>query len=144
MMRRDKGIITILTTLVAVVFSVAVHAATITVINLDGAGEGFNDPTPATPIGGNNGTTVGAQRLIAYQKALELWGKTLKSDVDIVVQGSFRRLNCTATGGTLAQAGALQIFANFPNAPLQGHCSACSWKLLMPMTRWEISTAPAQ
>ena len=95
--------------------------ANIVLNNVDKPDEGFNDPTPATPVGGNNGTTVGAQRLIAYEKALELWGKTLTSNATIVVQGSFAGLSCTAGGGVLAQAGALQIFANFPNAPLQGH-----------------------
>ena len=27
--------------------------ATITILNADGANEGFNDPTPAAPVGGN-------------------------------------------------------------------------------------------
>jgi hypothetical protein len=96
-------------------------AATMVLNNVDPAGVGFNDPTPAVPVGGNAGTTIGEQRLIAYRKALELWGKVLKSDVTIVVQGSFARLNCTSTGGTLAQAGAMQIFSDFPNAPLAQH-----------------------
>ncbi|HEY9238042.1 MAG TPA: PA domain-containing protein [Burkholderiaceae bacterium] len=96
-------------------------AANIVLNNVDPAGVGFNDPTPATPVGGNAGTTVGAQRLIAYKRALELWGKTLASNVTIVVQGSFAGLPCTPTGGTLAQAGANQIFSDFPNAPLKGH-----------------------
>jgi hypothetical protein len=96
-------------------------AANIILNNVDAPGVGFNDTTAATPVGGNAGTTVGQQRLIAYQRALELWGKTLKSDVTIVVQGSFAGLPCTPTGGTLAQAGAIQIFANFPGATLQNH-----------------------
>ncbi len=96
-------------------------AANMVLNNVDPAGVGFNDMTPAVPVGGNAGTTVGAQRLIAYKRALELWGKTLASNVTIVVQGSFARLTCTATGGTLAQAGANQIFSDFPNAPLAGH-----------------------
>lgn len=95
--------------------------ANIILNNVDVAGVGFNDPALAAPVGGNAGTTVGAQRLIAYRKALELWGKTLRSDVTVVVQGSFAGLPCTATGGTLAQAGAIQIFANFPGAPLPNH-----------------------
>jgi hypothetical protein len=101
--------------------SLPVLAADIVLNNVDPAGVGFNDPTPATPVGGNAGTTVGQQRLIAYQRALSLWGRTLKSNVRIVVQGSFAPLNCTATGGTLAQAGAIQIFANFAGAVLPNH-----------------------
>lgn len=95
--------------------------ANLVIFNVDPPGIGFNDPTPATPVGGNMGTTVGDQRLIAYQKALDLWGKTLRSDVTITVQGSFARLSCTAGGGVLAQAGTTFIFSDFPGAPLAGH-----------------------
>ncbi len=96
-------------------------AARIVLNNVDPPGVGFNDLTPAVPVGGNNGKTVGEQRLTAYGRALELWGKTLRSRVTIVVQGSFARLSCTAAGGVLAQAGANQIFADFPDAPLANH-----------------------
>lgn len=95
--------------------------ANIILNNVDAPGVGFNDPTAATPVGGNTGTTVGGQRLIAYQRALELWGNTLQSDATIVVRGSFARLTCTSTSAVLAQAGALQIFSNFPNAALTDH-----------------------
>jgi hypothetical protein len=96
-------------------------AANMVLNNVDAPGVGFNDTTPATPVGGNTGTTVGQQRLVAYQRALELWGKTLRSQATLVVQGSFARLTCDAGSGTLAQAGALQIFSDFPGAPLPGH-----------------------
>ena len=44
-------------------------AATFTIVNLDeGTGSGLDDPTPATPVGGNMGTTLGAQRLNAFQQ----------------------------------------------------------------------------
>ena len=102
-------------------FAAPALSANMVLNNVDAPGIGFNDPTAALPVGGNAGTTVGEQRLIAYRKALELWGKTLKSPVTIVVQGSFAGLSCTASGGTLAQAGTLQIFADFPGAKLPGH-----------------------
>jgi PA domain len=107
--------------LLAAALATPASAAKMILNNVDVPGVGFNDPTPAAPVGGNAGATVGEQRLIAYRKALELWGKVLKSDVTIVVQGSFARLDCDATGGVLAQAGANQIFFNFPNAPLANH-----------------------
>lgn len=60
--------------LAALMFGLAVAAmapaaegATVTIVNTDGAGEGFNDNTAATPVGGNSGTTIGEQRLIAFQ-----------------------------------------------------------------------------
>src|SRR3954467_2451575 len=99
--------------------SLTTHAAQVILVNLDPAGVGFNDATPATPVGGNAGTTVGEQRIIAYSRALQLWGSVLKSDVPITVLGSFSPLSCTATGGTLAQSGAQNIEINFPNAPLK-------------------------
>ena len=97
---------------------VPAHAAQFILVNTDPAGVGFNDPTPAVPVGGNSGTTVGDQRIIAYSRALQLWGSVLKSDVAITVLGSFSPLTCTATGGTLAQAGAWNIEIDFPNAPI--------------------------
>ena len=97
--------------------AIPAQAAQFTLVNLDPPGVGFNDPTLATPVGGNAGTTVGQQRLIAYSRALQLWGSILKSDVTITVLGSFSPLTCTATGGTLAQAGAWNIELNFPGAP---------------------------
>lgn len=101
-------------------WGLAASAANIEIVNFDAPGEGFNDPTPAAPIGGNAGTTLGEQRLIAYRRALDLWGSVLKSDVTIYVIGTFGPFDpddCDAGGGVLARAGALQIFANFPNAP---------------------------
>ena len=98
--------------------AVPAQAANFILVNMDPPGVGFNETTAATPVGGNPGTTVGQQRLIAYSRALSLWGSILKSDVPITVLGSFAPLSCTATGGTLAQAGAWNIELNFPNAPL--------------------------
>lgn len=107
--------------LAGLALSAPAWAANIVLNNVDPPGVGFNDATPAVPVGGNTGTTVGRQRLIAYGKALELWGKTLRSDIRVVVRGSFARLSCDAGSGTLAQAGAIQIFSDFPRAPLPGH-----------------------
>src|SRR5687768_16714480 len=106
--------------LAGLLWGTSATAAQIEIINLDGPNEGFNDPTPAAPLGGNAGTTLGEQRLIAYRRALDLWGSVLKSDVPIYVLGSFGPFapeDCDAGGGVLARAGAMQIFANFPNAP---------------------------
>ena len=97
---------------------VPAHAANMILVNVDPAGVGFNDTTPATPVGGNPGTTVGEQRIIAYSRALQLWGSVLKSDVSITVLGSFAPLACTAASGTLAQAGAWNGEVSFTGAPV--------------------------
>ena len=94
------------------------HAAlTIIINNLNAPGVGFNDTTPATPIGGNPGTTLGAQRLFAFTYAANLWGAALTSNVPVRINAQFSALTCTATTGVLGSAGATQIFANFPGAP---------------------------
>lgn len=93
-------------------------AATITIINLDGAGEGFNDPTPAAPVGGNTGTTVGQQRLNVFQRVAEIWGSKISSPVPILVGASFDALSCTPTSATLGSAGAVAVFRDFAGAPV--------------------------
>lgn len=92
-------------------------AATITIVNADGAGEGFNDPTPAAPVGGNTGTTVGQQRLIAFQFAADVWGALLPSAVEIKITASFDPLTCSASSAVLGSAGARQAFRDFAGAP---------------------------
>lgn len=96
----------------------AASAATIIPVNMNAPGIGLNDPTPATPVGGNPGTTVGEQRRIAYQFAADLWGAVLESDAVIRVQAQFTALNCSASSAVLGSAGTRQVFANFANAPL--------------------------
>jgi hypothetical protein len=77
----------------------------ILIINIDRAGTGFNDPTPATPVGGNSGTTLGQQRLNVFQAAAQLWQNNLDTNVDIRVQASFAPISgCTASEGVLGQA----------------------------------------
>ena len=98
----------------ALIFSVAVALfasseafaqANIVILNGDPAGVGFNDITPATPVGGNNGTTLGEQRLIAFQAAANIWGASLVSGPTIRIRATWEALTCTATSGTLGSAG---------------------------------------
>jgi hypothetical protein len=79
-------------------------SATFVVQNADGAGVGFNDVTPVTPVGGNSGVTLGEQRLKAVQYAADLWGKLLDSAVPIVVRASFKDLPCTVNSGAIGHA----------------------------------------
>lgn len=101
----------------AVGASSAHAAAAIVIVNLNEPGVGFNDPTPATPVGGNPGTTLGQQRLNAFQRAADIWGATLTSSVPIRIGASFEPLSCNATSAVLGSAGANEIWANFTNAP---------------------------
>lgn len=97
--------------------SQAQAAVTIIINNLNGPGVGFNDPTPALPIGGNTGTTLGEQRLIAFAHAANIWGATLTSATPIVVNAQFVALTCTATSAVLGSAGATRVFRDWPGVP---------------------------
>lgn len=101
----------------SLVASQAQAAATIVINNINAAGIGFNDPTPAAPVGGNPGTTLGAQRLFAFTYAANLWGATLTSSQPIIINAQFSALPCTASSATLGSAGATSIFRNFASAP---------------------------
>lgn len=108
----------LLTLTVTVIATPTAFAATAIVIqNNDAPNVGFNDPTPATPVGGNNGTTVGEQRLIAFQFAATIWGAVLTSGPTITVRASWASLGCTANSGALGSAGATSTFRNFSGAP---------------------------
>ena len=91
----------------------ALADANITIVNVDGPNEGFNDPTPAAPVGGNPGTTLGQQRLNVFQAAADIWGSMIDSNVDIVITASFDPLGANVLG----QAGATAVFRDFPGAP---------------------------
>lgn len=106
-------------------------ATTITIVNMDGPNEGFNDPAPALPVGGNDGTTVGAQRLKVFQKAADIWAATIQSDVTIRVQSSFDALSCTAASAVLGSAGPQTVESDFDGAgrPNTWYVSALANKL---------------
>jgi len=102
-------------------FPEIVHTAVITVVNLDGPGEGFNDPRApdlASTTGGNNGATLGAQRFIAFQYAANIWANRLLSPIEIRVDATFDPLTCNSTSAELGSAGARTAFRDFIGAPV--------------------------
>ena len=96
--------------------SQVVRGAEFVFVNLDGPFEGLNDPTPAFPVGGNTGLTVGSQRLAALERVGQIWGRYLVSSVPIRVEVVFDPLGAS----TLAAAGPVTTEMNFSNAPLPG------------------------
>lgn len=97
----------------------AAHATTITVNDLDGAGEGFNDPTPRSPVGGNPGTTLGALRRNLFQEAANRWAARVDSSVTIVVDGQMDPLTpCGSGGALLGFAGPNTVHRDFSGAPI--------------------------
>jgi hypothetical protein len=95
----------------------SVPAASFVINNLDGPGEGFNDTTPVPPVGGNDGTTLGQQRLNLFQKAAEIWGTAIDSAVPIIIQAQFDPLSCNAVSAVLGAAGTINIIRDFTGVP---------------------------
>jgi PA domain-containing protein len=91
-------------------------SAQIIIVNINAPGVGFNDPTPVAPVGGNTGATLGAQRLIAFQHAANIWGARLDSNVPIRIRAQFTSLGANVLGS----AGPVSVVRDFPNAPLPG------------------------
>ncbi|MEI2734889.1 MAG: FG-GAP-like repeat-containing protein [Rhodoblastus sp.] len=96
------------------------QAAQMVVVNANSAGVGFNDGTAAVPVGGNTGTTIGQQRLIAFQFASDHWGQRVASPVPIRVNAQFSALSCTQTSAILGSAGPYTFYRDFTGAPVAG------------------------
>ena len=99
----------------------SIAMATIVIQNNDGAGEGLNDPTAATPEGGNTGVTRGQQRINTFNFGAAIWGAYLTSSVTTTVGAKFDPLTpCSPAGGVLGSAGPAGANRDFANAPLAG------------------------
>ncbi len=97
----------------------ALALANITIVNNDGPGEGFNDATPKAPEGGNDGATLGQQRLNLFNRAASIWAAYLDSSVSTSIRANFDPLTpCSTSGGVLGSAGTINIFRDFTNAPV--------------------------
>src|SRR5687767_1499708 len=84
----------------AVAASSTMGQATIVIENFDQPNVGFNDATAAAPVGGNSGTTIGQQRLIAFQHAAGIWGPTLPGGPTITIRASWDpNLTCGPSSG---------------------------------------------
>jgi hypothetical protein len=92
-------------------------ATTITIVNANDPGVGFNDPAPRDPVGGNAGTTLGEQRLNVFKYAAAFWAERIESPVEIHVRAQFEALTCSSTSAVLGSAGTRFIFSDFTGAP---------------------------
>lgn len=119
MARMTSGLV--LTALVLVLAAAPMQGAVvINIINGDAAGVGFNDPTVAAPVGGNPGTTIGAQRLNVFTEAAAIWGAALDSGVPVNVRATWTALTCDATTAVLGSAGPQASARDFTLAPFTG------------------------
>ena len=92
-------------------------AATVAIQNADPVGQGLNDPTAFSPIGGNNASTLGAARLTVLNEAAAIWGAHLTSAVPIHVSVQMTPLSCSTNSAVLGSTGATTIHRDFPLAP---------------------------
>ena len=84
----------------------------------DPPGMGFNDTTSVKELAQNSGTTLGEQRRIAFEHALELWEKALPTRVPIRVRAAFdNTLPCSSEEAALGAGRAVRVRAAFPRAP---------------------------
>jgi hypothetical protein len=97
-------------------------AATVTIINTNAAGVGFNDPSIVanTDAGCVVGETLGACRLRVFTAAANQWGRLLESNVEIRVRAQMIPQTCSGNSAVLGSAGPIGAFSDFPNAPRAG------------------------
>lgn len=98
----------------------AARTSRLTVVSLDSAGVGFKDPTPAAPVGGNTGTTLGQQRLNAVNFAAGTWAAALDSPVEIQIGAQFTQAPCSVGFTVLGFAQTPEAFMDFPGAGFPG------------------------
>lgn len=119
---------------------IAFGNAEIIVVNLDaGTGQGLDDPTPAAPVGGNPGTTLGEQRFNAFQVAANIWGSFLDSSVPVRVDATFTPRDCDASSAVLGAADARPSTPASPTHRSTTGGSTPRWPTLTPA---RISTLP--
>ena len=83
----------------------------------DAPGQGFGDPSPIAPAGGNPATTLGEARLRALEFAAGLWAERLDSPVPIELAVRFEPLGGTPTFATLGLGGPADVYRDFAGAP---------------------------
>ncbi|HED52061.1 MAG TPA: hypothetical protein ENI83_00760, partial [Gammaproteobacteria bacterium] len=118
-MKTVTGMKLVMLVLLASLCSMEARATQIVISNLDGPGEGFNDLTVVTPVGGNPGTTLGQQRLNVFEHAAKIWEAVVGSSITITVGAQFSPLTCTSTQAVLGSAGTTTIHLNFPRVPVR-------------------------
>jgi uncharacterized repeat protein (TIGR01451 family) len=95
------------------------QAADLKVINRDGRREGFRDrsaPDADSTVGGNSGTTLGRQRLIAVRAAAAIWAERIQSPVQIRIDARFDPLPCNASSAVLAETAPTTVHRDFLGA----------------------------
>ncbi len=99
------------------------------------SGAPWNDSTPATPTGGNPGTTLGQQRRNAMQRAAELLAAQIKTPAPIRIRACWRDLESSATRAVLAQAGPTNLTLHDVDQPAPWLPNRYSWYAIAAASR---------
>jgi hypothetical protein len=78
---------------------------------------GFDDATAIAAVGGNLGTTVGAQRKLSFIKAGEIIADQVNSSQTLIVDADFSLLSCSTSAAVLGSAGATTNTGNVSPMP---------------------------
>ena len=78
---------------------------------------GFDDATAIAAVGGNLGTTVGAQRKLSFIKAGEIIADQVNSSQTLIVDSDFAGLSCSTNSAVLGSAGATTNTGNVNPMP---------------------------
>lgn len=78
---------------------------------------GFDDATAIAAVGGNLGTTVGAQRKLSFIKAGEIIADQVNSSQTLIMDADFAGLSCTTNTAVLGSAGATTNTGNVNPMP---------------------------
>ena len=87
----------------------------------------WTDPTAATPIGGNNGMTLGQQRKNALSYAAQQLTQQLQIPVPITVHACGAHLGGDSTSAILAHAAPLSYFFDEPAFPIASLPKKYTW-----------------
>jgi len=78
---------------------------------------GFNGSSALAAAGGNNGTTEGAQRKLAFIKAAEIVASQIVTPQTLIIDADFSALSCNAGSAVLGSAGATSNIGNVTPLP---------------------------
>jgi hypothetical protein len=77
---------------------------------------GFTDTTAVSPVGGNPGTTIGAQRANVVAYAAGVWTGIVQPSVNMTIDVQFSALFCNLAGATLGSTNPSGKTMNFSGA----------------------------
>lgn len=105
----------------ALLLATSISYADIVIVNNDSGGEGFNDISSVSAVGGNTATTLGQQRLAVFEKAADILNATYDIAQAVKVASSFDPLTCSSGSAILGQAGPAAVEFDYSTHNITPH-----------------------